>query len=156
MLRIVILTTLTLILGVFNGCGERIDMEKETEKLLAADRAFSAASQEVGPARAFRRFLATDACQFPAGGAPRFGNQEIYDAMIQSDGKYSLVWEPQDAKVSVAADMGWTWGIYTLTYIGGTNDGKQETGKYVNVWQKSAEGNWQVVADIGNSSQSGE
>ena len=154
--RLFIITTITLFLSILSGCREKIDMDTESEKLLAADRAFSAASQEVGPAMAFHRFLAADAWQFPAGGAPRFGNQDIYNEMIKSDGKYTLVWEPQLARVSASADMGWTWGTYTLTYVGGDADGKQETGKYVNVWTRSAEGNWQVVADIGNSSPSTE
>ena len=45
--------------------------------------------------------------------------------------------------------MGWTWGIYTITFQ--TDSGEVTgQGKYLNVWKKDAEGNWRVLIDMGN------
>ena len=43
--------------------------------------------------------------------------------------------------------MGWTWGTYVTT---ATADSSQTHGHYLNVWRKTSDGTWRVVADIGN------
>lgn len=39
-----------------------------------------------------------------------------------------------------------------MTAKGGNGEESMSWGKYVNVWKKNADGEWKVVADIGNDS----
>jgi len=126
----------------------KIDITAETEALLAADRAFSATSAKIGAAKAFKQFLADDAIQFPSKGKPLHGSQAIYDQMIEGDDAYTLTWEPKYAEVSACADLGWTWGRWTLVPVDTTKGTAQ--GHYLNVWKK-IDGKWRVLADGGSN-----
>lgn len=136
------------------GCGqqERVNVEEQLEQLLQTDRDFAAASSQYGPAEAFRMYLHENATMFSAGSHPTQGRESIYQRMRSTDGNYELSWTPRAGEVSNSGDMGWTWGEYTVT--GFDPEGEQEIsyGKYVNVWRKSATGDWKVIVDIGNES----
>lgn len=131
----------------------------EAEHLLETDRAFAAASVRDGAARAFRSFLADEALQFSGGSEPVRGNRAIYEQMSAGmDSLTTLYWEPQEASVSRSADMGYTWGRYTVVredHSGGSRR-TAGTGMYVNVWRRQEDGSWKVVVDIGSSSSTGE
>ncbi|MBU0519194.1 nuclear transport factor 2 family protein [bacterium] len=126
----------------------KIDLEAEKAALLESDRAFSAFSVGNGAASAFQKYLAEDAIQFPSNGKPIHGNQAIFDAMIDGADCYTLKWEPQHAEVSATADLGWTWGRWTLAPAD-TSQSEQH-GHYLNVWKKM-DGSWRVLADIGSN-----
>jgi ketosteroid isomerase-like protein len=119
-------------------------MNTDTEELLYRDRLFSDASARFGAAEAFRKFLSPDSILLPDNGNPVSGIAAIYKSMTGMDGM-KLTWEPQDGKVSQMADMGYTWGIYTIT----RKDGQEITGKYLNIWLKK-DGEWKVEIDMGN------
>lgn len=122
-----------------------IDHAAEARALLDADRAFAALSEETDPRQAFAAYLAPNAMLVPRRGDPIEG----YAAAVASFGEepgFELLWQPQFAEVSEGADMGWTWGRWQLRV-----DGEQvQHGKYVNVWQKQAGGEWKVRVDVGN------
>ena len=106
----------------------------------------------MGAAEAFRLYLDVNAMQLPAGSNPRYGLDSIYTIMKQSDGSYQLAWEPQQAEVSLSADMGWSWGRSTLIYSEEDGIQKKWYGKYLNVWKKQKDGSWKVLVDLGNQS----
>jgi len=139
---------------LISGCAGRgrVDMTKETDRLLQTDRDFAAASLEHGAADAFRMYLAEEATMFSDGRHPVRGRDSIYDLMKPGADGYVLEWTPRAAEVASSGDMGWTWGEYTVTVKGVEGAGEKSYGKYVNVWKKNAEGEWKVVADIGNDS----
>jgi ketosteroid isomerase-like protein len=139
-----------LLLILIGGCMKEIDIQKESEVLLNTDKEFAQASLNKGAAEAFNMFLADDALQMPQGGEPVKGRTNIYNDMLQSEGKSKLQWEPQFAEVAGSGDMGWTWGIYKVLDI--NNEIVLSNGKYVNVWKKQDDGAWKVVIDIGNKS----
>ena len=89
---------------------------------------------------------------FSAGRYPVHGQDSIYDIMKPGQEGYVLEWTPRAADVARSGDMGWTWGEYTVTAKDGTGAQPASWGKYVNVWKKNADGEWKVVADIGNES----
>jgi ketosteroid isomerase-like protein len=62
----------------------------------------------------------------------------------------SLSWELEGADVAASGDLGYTWGTYF--YIGPDEVGEEDLieGNYVNIWRKSAAGNWEVIVDIEN------
>jgi ketosteroid isomerase-like protein len=124
-------------------------MENEKSALLETDREFSEFSVNHGAAEAFNKYLQDEAFQLPAGRLPIRGRENIYNSMLEGNQEYILSWEPQDAEVAASGDMGWSWGIYTITFQ--TEKGEtSRQGKYLNVWKKDAEGNWRVLIDMGN------
>ena len=66
-----------------------------------------------------------------------------------ADPAFGLDFTNARAEVSPAGDMAYTRGTYTVTY---TNPGNKEvatqTGNYVTVFRKTAEGGWKIVQDI--------
>ena len=60
--------------------------------------------------------------------------------------------DTKKASVSASGDMGWTWGIYVMTVREADGTVRTSHGKYLNVWEKQPDGEWKVVADIGNES----
>ncbi len=60
-------------------------------------------------------------------------------------------WEPDKVRLAKSGEMAWVNGTYKLT----TNDpsGKpvEDHGKYLEVWEKQADGNWKCRADMWNS-----
>ena len=122
-----------------------IDHAAEARALLEADRAFAALSEESDPRAAFAAYLAPNGMLVPRRGDPIEGHAAAVASFGENPG-FELLWQPQFAEVSQAADMGWTWGRWQLRV-----DGEQvQNGKYVNVWQKQPGGEWKVRVDVGN------
>lgn len=107
-----------------------------------------------GAPAAFQAFLLENALQLPALQLPIHGREAIYQDMVSAGGGYTLTWEPQSGEVALSGDMGYTWGIYTITID--SDDPKSRQGKYLNVWKKDLDGNWRVLIDMGNQNPPGE
>jgi ketosteroid isomerase-like protein len=149
-----LLTTVGLAVVFLSGCrpGGQIDVEAETARLLQTDRAFARASLERGAAEAFRMYLDENATMFSSGRHPVRGRNFIYEVMKPGDGAYVLRWTPREGEVAQSGEMGWTWGEYTVTTKKADGGESTSYGKYVNVWKKDGDGDWKVIADIGNDS----
>ncbi len=130
--------------------GPPVDYEKERSILMETDVAFANASIEKGAAEAFRMYLTEDALQLPMGNPAIEGRESIYTSMSKSTTEYTLAWKPERAEVSRATDMGWTWGIYTMTWYDENGQEQSRDGKYLNIWRKMEDGSWKVVVDMGN------
>jgi len=123
----------------------------ETQHLLQTDRSFAAASLEQGTAAAFFANMTEDALQLPANAAPVQGRKRVRDR-LDSLGAQVLDWTPQQAEVSRALDLGWTWGEWRL-YRSAASKEVIARGKYLNVWKRGADGAWKLAADIGNQAE---
>lgn len=57
--------------------------------------------------------------------------------------------EPEYADIAASGDLGYTYGPYTLSFIGA--DGKKftRTGRYFTIWKKRKDGSWKVMLDNG-------
>ncbi len=132
--------------------GPGADAASETERLLQTDREFARTSVERGMAEAFRAFLHEDAIIFRRGGEPIRGRDAIYDHLASDGGDFVLEWDPQDGEASRSGNLGWTWGIYTVSSTDSLGNPQMSYGKYVNVWKKNRAGEWKVLIDIGNPS----
>jgi len=68
------------------------------------------------------------------------------------DSQMTLVWEPLFADVSISGDLGYSYGIYTMTIK--SDSLKTEKGTYLSIWKKdpdsNRDGNWKFVLDTGN------
>ena len=118
------------------------------EELLAADRDFNAAVQERG-ADAWVEAFAPDGAMV-SGALVTRGPADIRGVMIPffADTTRRLQWEPTSAEVSAGGDLGYTIGEYRVTVSPG--DSVVETGRYLTVWRRQADGSWKVEADIGS------
>ncbi len=115
---------------------------------MEADRAFDRSTAERGVDGWLAHF-ADDGRQFPAGQPVVQGPQAIREFMAAALAPgNSLRWEPEFAVVSESADFGYTSGIGVGTFA--TPDGVVTSAtRYIAIWQKHADGSWQVVADMG-------
>ncbi len=141
---------LLITLFILGGCGKQRTAQ-ESRTLLETDREFAAASLRLGPAEAFRDYMAKDALMLPDGGKPLRGRQSIYLRM-QGGGSMQLSWEPREARVAESGELGYTWGTYKSESLSPGGDTVIRYGKYLNIWKKNSDGHWKLLVDMGNSS----
>lgn len=127
------------------------------EEIIAADKAFSAMSEEkrVGPA--FIAYSHDDIRYFPRGSEPLVGKKAVTEAFSSADQKAQdasgakLVWEPTEGSASDDGSLGWTYGTWTYRSAPDASGNRKDVakGNYVTVWKKDASGAWKMIADIG-------
>jgi ketosteroid isomerase-like protein len=110
----------------------------EPDAVMQTDRDFFVASLERG-GDAWGEFAAEEA-RLPYGS----GKAEIAAAMAKSYAKpgFRLSWRPDYGKVF--GDVAVTSGPYELA-----SEDRAETGRYVTVWRRQADGSWRFVWDGG-------
>lgn len=119
----------------------------DPEELMAADRRFQGETAERGTSGWVDAF-AHDG-KLVSGGGVIEGKAAIRDAMgVLDSPDYSLTWEPEFAEAS--GELGYTYGTYTRTTNDTAGNAAVETGRYVTVWRREADGGWKVVLDMGS------
>lgn len=101
---------------------------------------FAASSRSKGARAAFLEFLAEDSVVLQPG--PVWG-RAAWEAQGEIDA--TLDWAPDLAQLSAAGDLGFSTGPWVLTP---REEGAVAEGRYLTVWQKTADG-WRVVFDGG-------
>jgi len=116
------------------------------DQVVAQERAFAAASLEIGLHEAFLANLAPDAISFnPLPVPARPGHEGKPPAL----GK--LNWGPTWVAVSSAGDLALSTGPWEIKDQGETLI-KVSTGLFFSVWRKQPDGSWKVAVDAGISS----
>ena len=110
------------------------------EELLAQDTLFSAIAAGRGTQQAYEATLDDSARALREGAGPLIGKDAILALMKNEQGIRSL--DPMDAGVSLAGDLGYTYGAYRTV-----QDSPEPAGYYVRVWKKNATGLWKLVVD---------
>jgi ketosteroid isomerase-like protein len=126
--------------------GSRDDEEfhaAAVRELLDADRAFAAKAQAEGAPAAFAAYAAADATMLSGGRDNVVGRAAIVAHFAHWPAGQHLSWSPQAGRVSERGDMGWTWGVDTVTTPGGAH----ATGRYISVWTRDLDGNWKYLLD---------
>lgn len=124
------------------------------DDLLAADRAFSAASIEKGAHAAFLAFMTDDVRLFDGDHPPLIGKKavaEYYAAREKADPGYKnhrLEWTPAEADISSDGSLGWTRGTWVFTARGTPI---RRTGYYVTEWRRGSDGTYKFCLDIGGA-----
>ena len=75
------------------------------------------------------------------------GTREVMGPVFAAEG-YSLTWEPDVASSSETGDMGWTSGRY-INHRKGSSGTIVQTGRYLTIWKRQANGAWRVDLDTG-------
>jgi ketosteroid isomerase-like protein len=113
--------------------------------LLALDEEFSKASVAQGAAKGFLDYAADDIHLLRNGSFPIIGKKDMSAALAAKAGTVS--WQPAKSEVSSSGDLGYTYGSFEFK---GSGAGETESGSYMRVWKKQADGKWKVVLDIFN------
>ena len=128
------------------ACSSDKKMESLNQELLEADRAFSDLSQELGMNKAFETYCAEDGVLLRPGRLPIEGKQSIVGLLSEADDTaFDLIWEPTYSLAAESGDMGYTYGIYTMS-VKGTDQTMK--GTYVSIWIRE-NGEWKWVLDTG-------
>jgi uncharacterized protein (TIGR02246 family) len=99
-------------------------------------------------------FYADDASFFPPDAPVLTGTAAIKAAMesMVADQAFSLSFASTKVQVAKAGDLAYSQGAYTMTMTAPKSKRVlTETGKYVTVFKKQADGGWKAVADIINA-----
>ena len=137
---------LTLLL--LTACYNPNKMETNKNDIIQTDLEFSKYSVEYGMNAAFLKYLAEDAIIFRDSAMPYEGYHEFAKLYQGNDSGIELKWEPHKVEIAKSGELGFTYGIYTLT---NKKDKKVSKGTYVTIWKKQNDGIWKVVLDIGNT-----
>jgi ketosteroid isomerase-like protein len=126
---------------------------EDKQKMIDADKAFSAMSVEKGMKNAFLEYIDSNGVLLKPNRYPIIGADAI-DYLIQmDDSAYTLEWQPKFGAVAASGDLGYTYGLYALK-----PKGKDTTiyGTYISIWKKQSDGSWKFVLDSGNEGLSEE
>ena len=75
--------------------------------------------------------------------------------LVQSgfkDPKFTITWEPEQAVISQAGDIGYLIEHNRITFADTTGKVRTVFGKGVTIWKKDSNGTWKCVIDIFNNS----
>lgn len=138
-----------------DGQANRID-EQAIQRMAASERAFAAATAELGVRDGFLTFFLPDAVQVSLGESG--AATRVVPARPRLEASPSsplplaarLIWEPYTGHVSGDGTLGWLTGGYaTLTETEPRTILNQ--GAYFSVWKRQADGTWRVWLDEGIS-----
>jgi ketosteroid isomerase-like protein len=123
------------------------------QRMVATERAFAAATAEIGVRDAFLTFFADDAIQLMAGGdgtkatlgRAKDGLEKLAAPKLPILTR--LMWEPFTGHVSSDGALGWLTGGY-VGLSQPTNDITGQ-GAYFSVWKRQPNGTWRVWLDEG-------
>src|SRR5262245_47358125 len=114
------------------------------DQVVAAERAFAAASVERGQHPAFLEYLASDANTFGPLPAP---GRAAHEGKPKSSS--TLRWGPEWVAVASSGDLALSTGPWELRRPG--PPAVKVTGWFFSIWKKQADGAWKVAVDSGTS-----
>jgi ketosteroid isomerase-like protein len=116
------------------GSSVLIKMESDFSKLVARKKTVDA----------LLSYLADDVRLFRMNAFPAVGREAARALLAANHG--AMMWQPTKADVSRSGDLGYTYG----TYESKIGDSKAESGNYLRIWKRQADGKWKVVLDLLN------
>ena len=122
------------------------DLQKNSlHDIMETDMAFSSLSKLHGMKKAFIELIDNDGILLRPNHYPILGAEAIDYLTQTNDSAFSLIWKPSGGEVAASGDLGFTYGIYTLSLKDSTIKGT-----YVSIWKKQKDGKWKFVLDTGN------
>lgn len=116
--------------------------QETLNKLLQTDADFSTMVRDKGYKMAFLEFMEDDAVLLRNHYLPFVGADAVKYLTGLDDTSFTMTWDPQGGDVAESEDLGYTWGVYTLTTAAGI-----QKGNYTTVWRRQKDGHWKVVLD---------
>ena len=135
------------------ACGpSKTDPAAEEAALMQASRDFAAAAA-TGDIERTLTYWSDDAVVL-APDQPAAVGKEAIRAFVQQSlaiPGFSITWEPEQAAVSAAGDVGYLIERNTLTFADSSGTVHTQHGKAVTIWRKNAAGEWKCAVDIWNN-----
>jgi ketosteroid isomerase-like protein len=128
-----------------------VSADSYRKSLIAADLAFSQASEDRGPAEAFYEHLALEGVCLFSGDTPIEG-RDAAKVRFSANPTETLTWKPRQAEVSAAGDLGYTWGTYESKISSPDKATVPATGKYAIVWKRQPDGGWKASLFVTSAS----
>jgi ketosteroid isomerase-like protein len=132
----------------FKGSSEKprrnVRIDEERSELLAFDRELANSISEKGPAQAYLHHLSDDARLYRAKILPVIGKREIFATLSQSAGRPTL--RPDNAGISNAADLGYTYGT-SRSVASGSGHAAGTASNYLHIWRRKGN-RWTLVLDV--------
>jgi len=128
-----------------------VDTKAVEDAVRAADAAWSKAAVAMDVA-ATGSYYADDAVVMPPNMPIVNGKEAAQKAWTEMlvPGN-SISWTPSTVVSAGSGEIAYSQGAYTMTMKGPDGKVTSETGKYLEVWKKQADGSWKAVEDIWNS-----
>jgi uncharacterized protein (TIGR02246 family) len=63
----------------------------------------------------------------------------------------AITWQPTRVQLAESGEMAWVTGTYELAMNSPSGKPINDRGKYIEIWEKQADGNWKCGADMWNS-----
>ncbi|HRO46047.1 hypothetical protein [Agriterribacter sp.] len=111
---------------------ERINALNEMQQ---TDADFSNRSKEAGFKKAMLEYIEADGILLRPNSMPVAGADAVEWITSLPDSSFILTWQPRGADMAAAADMGYTYGVYSMA----AGDSIRH-GTYVTIWKKQADG----------------
>ncbi len=124
-----------------------VDLAAEAQAIRDTSAKWLVAFQAKDGASAAANF-APDGIAFLVNKEPAVGPAAIQasaEADWAANPNASLSWATDNVIVAASADLAYETGTWTMS-----NEGKQDTGKYITVWRK-LDGKWKAIGDMGVS-----
>lgn len=122
-------------------------VESDADQIFAADEEFNRVTGQLGAA-GWVDFFAPDG-RMVVNGAEITGKDAIREAMEPYLSAVRLEWRPTRAAARAGSDLGYTVGRYRATPKENP-DSVIDTGTYVTIWERQADGSWKVALDVGS------
>jgi ketosteroid isomerase-like protein len=135
---------------LFAGCNRTIDHKQAVRELLDVDLKFAERSMVTGSHSAFLEYIDDSCVLLRPKRMPVIGRDKIVEMFSSPDTSFTLNWSPSFAEVSESADLGYTYGIYTVQMDSPDGSRVTKQGTYVTIWKKNKNGEWKFVLDTGN------
>ena len=129
-----------------------VDTAAEAAAIQAADEQWSAAAAK-NDLEATLSYYADDAVVLPPNAPIARDKKTIREAWAGLLGPGNAIsWKASKAEVAKSGDIGYVYGTYELSM----KDPKggppvRDTGKFVEIWKKQADGKWKCIVDTFNS-----
>jgi hypothetical protein len=115
--------------------------------MIAAEISFSKLSNEQGTRKALIQYIDSNGVLLRPNSFPMVAGDAINFISQSDDTSYSMIWQPKGGNIAVSGELGYTYGIYSIT------PKSKDTvihGTYVNIWKKQSDGTWKLLLDSGN------
>ena len=127
-----------------DGVAKKLGAEEKRSSLMDAERGFLELARTDGVQRALGEVLDKEARIYRQKVQPIVGIDPIQAYF--SNKPYPSTWDPLEASVAEAGDLGYSYGSYTVR--NGNNPGDDETGYYLHAWRRDASNRWKLVAEV--------
>ena len=121
---------------------------EDMEAIRQADLAWSAAQASDGLDGTMSFYL-DDAILLPPNSPIAIGKEAIREASAQiASPGFSVTWRPMKIEVAQSGEVGYAIGTFEGTSVDSAGNPVPVKGKYVEIWNKQADGSWKVAVDM--------